>query len=147
MRTLYLLSVWLHVLAAATWVGGMVLFVVAVMPLARRLDDPHRSAFFTAFGDRLGALTWTSFAVLAVTGTFNLYARGVSLGDFMRPEWRATSFGTVLLVKLALVVLAVGICVVHLRVRSRLVAKHLGRLVLLLGLAIIGAAVMLVRNI
>ena len=31
MRGLYLVSVWLHILAAMTWVGGMVIFVAAVM--------------------------------------------------------------------------------------------------------------------
>jgi uncharacterized membrane protein len=32
MRGIYLVSVWLHILAAMTWMGGMVLFVAAVMP-------------------------------------------------------------------------------------------------------------------
>jgi uncharacterized membrane protein len=30
MRAAYLVSVWIHILAAMTWMGGMVLFVVAV---------------------------------------------------------------------------------------------------------------------
>jgi hypothetical protein len=34
MRALYLASVWLHVAAAMTWVGGMVTFAAAVMPYA-----------------------------------------------------------------------------------------------------------------
>ena len=32
MRGWYLVSVWLHLLAAMTWVGGMIALVVAVVP-------------------------------------------------------------------------------------------------------------------
>ena len=42
MRGVYLASVCLHVLAAMTWVGGMVIFVAAVMPYFRNQDDKAR---------------------------------------------------------------------------------------------------------
>ena len=54
MRWLYLASVCLHILAAMTWIGGMVIFVAAVMPWVRCLDEPSRKAFLDAFGRQIG---------------------------------------------------------------------------------------------
>ena len=145
MRGLYLASVCLHVLAAMTWVGGMVIFVAAVMPYFRNQDDKAREAFLQWFGARFRTLSWSCFAILAVTGFFNLWMRGVRIEDFLRAEWRGTAFGHLVLVKLALVVLAVAIAALHERPATRRQARWLGRSLLLFGLAIVAVAVMLVR--
>jgi putative copper export protein len=145
MRGLYLASVTLHILAAMTWVGGMATFVLAVMPYIRRQDPAVRSAFISWFGHRFGQVSWTCFAVLAVTGAFNLWMRGVRVDDVLRPEWRATMFGRLLVAKLALVAVALAVCVAHTRVRSPAPAKWMGRSLLLLGITIVAVAVMLVR--
>ena len=145
MRGVYLASVCLHVLAAMTWVGGMVIFVAAVMPYFRNQDDKAREAFLQWFGARFRTLSWTCFAVLAVTGFFNLWMRGVRIEDFLRAEWRGTAFGHLVLVKLALVVLAVATAALHERPATRRQARWLGRSLLLFGLAIVAVAVMLVR--
>lgn len=145
MRVIYLTSVWLHVLAAMTWVGGMVAFVAAVMPYFRRRPDAERAAFLDWFGPRFRLITWTCFAIFAITGTFNLWARGVRPGDFLRPEWRATPFGSMLLMKLAAVSIAVAISVVHERTASRASARWVGRSLLAAALVITIAAVALVR--
>lgn len=145
MRAAYLVSVWIHVLAAMTWIGGMVLFVVAVMPFFRGRPESERTAFLAWFGDRFRGLSWTCFTLLLVTGSFNLWMRGVRLEDFLRPEWRSTSFGHLVTAKLALVLVAVGISALHERVTSRTSARWMGRALLVLGLAIVAIAVMLVR--
>ena len=113
MRGLYLVSVWLHILAAMTWVGGMVIFVAAVIPLLRRQDPAVRAASIAWFGRRFRAVSWMCFGVLAVTGLLNLWLRGVRVDDVWRPEWHATTFGHLILAKLALVALAVTMSVVH----------------------------------
>ena len=145
MRGVYLASVCLHVLAAMTWVGGMVVFVAAVMPYFRHQDDKAREAFLQWFGARFRTLSWSCFAILAVTGVFNLWMRGVRIEDFLRAEWRGTAFGHLVLVKLALVVLAVATAALHERPATRRHARWLGRSLLLFGLAIVAVAVMLVR--
>ena len=145
MRGIYLASVCLHVLAAMTWVGGMVIFVAAVMPYFRNQDDKAREAFLQWFGARFRTLSWGCFAILAVTGLFNLWMRGVRIEDFLRAEWRGTAFGHLVLVKLALVVLAVATAALHERPATRRQARWLGRSLLLFGLAIVAVAVMLVR--
>jgi putative copper export protein len=145
MRGLYLASVCLHVLAAVTWVGGMVVFVAAVMPYFRNQNDKAREAFLQWFGARFRTVSWTCFVVLAVTGFLNLWMRGVRVEDFLRAEWRGTSFGHLVLVKLALVALAITTAALHERPATRVQARWLGRSLLLLGLAIVAVAVMLVR--
>jgi putative copper export protein len=146
MRAVYLASVCLHILAAATWIGGMVVFAAALMPYLRNQDEQVRRAFVHAFGHRFQAISWTCFAILAVTGVFNLWARGVRPGDLLRPEWRATPFGQLVLVKVALVTLAVTLTALHERTAARTSARWLGRGLLVVGLVIVAVAVMLVRT-
>lgn len=145
MRWIYLTAVWLHVLAAMTWVGGMVVFVAAVMPFFRRQDEAVRAAFLKEFGRRFRAVSWICFAILATTGAFNLWMRGVQVSDFLRPEWRSSSFGHLVLLKLGLVLLAVVMSGLHERAAARWQARWLGRLTLVVGLAIVAVAVVLVR--
>lgn len=145
MRELYLASVWLHVLAAMTWVGGMVVFVAAMMPYFRGRSATERAEFLAWFGARFRAVSWTCFAILITTGAFNLWARGVHLGDFARPAWHATPFGRLVTIKLTLVAIAIVISAVHERL-SGFHARWMGRSLLLLGLAIVVLAVMLVRD-
>ncbi len=145
MRGIYLASVWFHVIAAMTWTGGMVAFVVLVMPYFRSQPQQSREAFLKWFGPRFERVSWICLAILAVTGTFNLWARGVQPGDFLRSEWRATAFGQLLQWKLALVALVTALSAVHARTGSKTQARWLGRLLLVCGLAIVAIAVSLVR--
>jgi uncharacterized membrane protein len=147
MRGLYLAAVWLHIMAAMTWAGAMVAFVVLVMPYFRAQPEPSREAFLKWFGPRFERVSWICLAILALTGTFNLWARGVQPGDFLRPEWRATSFGRLLQWKLALVAIVTILSATHARAASGAQARWLGRALLVFGLAIIAIAVALVRAI
>ena len=146
MREVYLASVWLHVLAAMTWIGGMVVFVAAVMPYFRRQPEAVKTAFLEWFGRRFRIVSWTCFVILAVTGTFNLWARGVRFADFVRPEWHATAFGQIVMLKLTLVAAAVLLTILHERTAAAAWARWAGRGLLLAGVAIVAAAVVLVRT-
>lgn len=166
MFALYILSVWLHILAATAWVGAMFFLMMVVVPMLRRGDRARGAAFLSASGPRLRTMGWVAFGVLVVTGTFNLSYRGVTLADFFRPEWRSSSFGKVLLAKLALFVLVLGLSVFHdfylgprasdavahdpsspASLRLRRIASIMGRANALLALAIVAAAVMIVRGV
>lgn len=146
MRGVYLASVWLHILAAMTWVGGMVVFVAAVMPYFRLRADADKAAFLDWFGPRFRLVSWIAFSILIVTGSFNLWARGVGISDLLRAAWWTTPFGRVFAVKLTLVIAAIAISSTHERMAAR-GARWLGRALLFVGLAIVAAAVMLVRTI
>jgi uncharacterized membrane protein len=85
-RGVYLLSVWLHALAAMTWIGGMVVFVVGVMPYFRQQPSRVKAEFLEWFGPRFRAVSSTCFTTLAISGSFNLWARGSDLRTFFDPN-------------------------------------------------------------
>lgn len=166
MRALYLLSVWIHILAATVWIGGMLFLVLVVVPWLRKGKRPDAAVFLRETGTRFRNVGWICFALLAVTGTFNLWMRGVRLSDFGRTEWLLSPFGRTVLVKLGaflavLLVSAVHDFVVGPRATAAIAADPrssdaqierrrasvLGRMNVLLALVLVGAGVMLVRGV
>jgi uncharacterized membrane protein len=162
-RALYLVSVWIHVLAAMAWIGGMFFLVLVVVPWLRRGGRENAGAFLRETGERFRAVGWACFAVLTVTGTFNLWVRGVRLSSFADPDWRATDFGRSVVLKLLAFALVVAVSGYHdffvgpqaaaaierreptaepLRRRASL----LGRVNALLALGLVAIAVTLVRG-
>ena len=101
MHALYLLSVWLHILAATAWIGGIFFLVLVVVPWLRRGDRSTAGAFLRETGQRFRSVAWVCFGILIATGTFNLWMRGVALSDFARVEWLTSPFGRSVTWKLA----------------------------------------------
>ena len=166
MHALYLISVWLHILAATVWIGGMLFLVLVVVPWLRKATHSNPAAFLRESGERFRNVVWICFGVLVVTGSFNLWVRGVRLSDFGRTEWLASPFGKTVLVKLGAFLFVLLASTVHdfvvgprataaiaLDPRSaqartqRRRASLLGRINVLLALIIVAAAVMLVRGV
>jgi uncharacterized membrane protein len=157
--------VWLHVLAAATWLGTMVFLAAVLVPVLRATgDDALRARLLGATGTRLRALGWLSFGVLATTGLVNLTFRGFDLLDRSDVGWRLWQgpFGHALAWKLGLFAVVLLLSAVHdfrlgpratalapgspAALRLRRWATWIGRLNLLLGLAIVFLAVALARG-
>lgn len=166
MYGLYVTIVWLHILSAAVWVGGMVFFSVVVVPVLRHPDYRDRAGdLIQRTGRRYRVLGWSALGVLIATGTYLLAHRGVGWSDLTSPAFYRTSFGRTLGLKLSLVAATVVASLAHdlsmspratrvLReqpdgpkaARLRLVARSVGRLNLALALAIVALAVMIVRG-
>lgn len=165
MYGLYVLSVWLHILAAATWIGGMLFVVVVVVPWLRRGDRAQAAAFLRQTGSRFRALGWICFAILVGTGSFNLWIRGVHLGDLVDPAFFAKPFGRAVILKLLTFAAVLAVSAVHdfyLGPRAALVterdpksdeatrlrrwAGRLGRVNALLALVLVALAVIIVRG-
>jgi putative copper resistance protein D len=113
LHIVYLVSVWLHVMAAITWVGGMMFLVLVVVPWMRGGDRAAGAAMLRDTGRRFRTVGWACFAVLLATGCFNLAARGVRLADFTDPAWRGGALGRAVVYKLALFAVVLAISVVH----------------------------------
>lgn len=176
-RTLYLMSVWLHIVAAALWVGGMLFLVLVLLPAVRRGEGPERTAALVQkVGRRYRDVGWGALGVLAVTGTVNVALRGVGWADLWEGAFWSGAFGRVLAVKLVLVGITLALSLIHdlvvgprataawqgLRqgeggaegaggararaLRLRRLAAWMGRLNLLVALAIVALGVMLVRG-
>ena len=93
MHALYLLSVWVHILAATAWVGGMFFLVLVVVPWLRKGEGSNAAVFLRETGERFRSVGWACFGLLLVTGTFNLWVRGVRVSDSQRGSKEYLGFG------------------------------------------------------
>jgi copper resistance protein D len=97
-----LLVRWLHVLAAITWIGGMLFIALVLVPSARRLEDPTlRTRLIQETGRRFRTIGWLALGGLVGTGLLNLWMHPVLLSS-PRFHW-----------KLGLVVLALILSAFH----------------------------------
>jgi uncharacterized membrane protein len=100
---------WIHILAAISWVGGMIFVAFIVGPYVRRTFPPEvRIPLMAAVGKRFSYLSWCAIFTLVCTGIYNAVR-------FLR-SWDAlfdTTFGHILLVKMSLVAVMVGLSIAH----------------------------------
>jgi uncharacterized membrane protein len=166
MRFLYVGAVWLHILAAIVWIGGMTFLSLILVPALRSPElGASRAGLLHQTGVRFRRVGWISLSVLLGTGVLILALRGVGWADLASTACWGISFGRILAVKLLLVASVLVLSAVHdfwigprasRRLRAdataagadglRRSATVLGRVNLLLALAIVALAVMLVRG-
>ncbi len=166
MYTFYLFSVWLHILAVAVWIGGMVFLALVLVPVIRRPE--HRSAAAVLIhqtGVRFRGVGWACIGLVLLSGLFNLGFRGITWTDLWSGQLWQGSFGHVFGVKLFLVGIILILSVWHDFVvgpratalwranptsskaqRLRRQAGWFGRLLLLLALVVVALGVMLGRG-
>lgn len=165
-ETLHLFSTWLHILAATVWIGGMAALGLLLVPLLRRerFRDVARPLLY-ASALRFRWIGWGALGVLVVTGLVNVRARGIPWAAWIAPQFWGTAWGLALGWKLLLVVTTLAVSAVHdfhfgpkaIRLmqeapehpkteRMRWWSSWLGRLTLVLSLAILWFAVLLPRG-
>jgi len=165
-RFAYLVSVWLHIVAAIVWLGAMTFLALVLVPTLRARGDRHLSAeLMRGAGPRLRALGWTALGVLAATGILNLGLRGFELASLTDGGLWHGPFGRAFALKMIVVLAVVVLSLVHdfwvgpragraaardpwseESARLRTAASWLGRANLILALVIVMLAVMLVRG-
>jgi putative copper export protein len=164
-RLLYFLSDWLHIIAAAIWVGGMIFLSAVVVPLLRHPEiQPHRSRLISLLGLRFRVIGWVALTTLLVTGLYNIFARGFTLQDALSGSLWEGEFGRTLVEKLFTFVIIILLSAAHdfwvgpkvsllaqkgnsaELERWRKAASWLGRINLLLALLMVAFGVMLVRG-
>lgn len=159
--SLYVVSTWLHVLAASFWLGSIAFLGLVLVPTLRQGVDPAlRTDLLARSGRRLRTLSWLAFGVLIATGMIQLAHRDYRWEDVWGPLWQGP-FGHALAAKLVLFAVTLGMSAWHDFVvgprsvralpgsvaaeRLRRRASWLGRAVFLLGLGIVLCAVAMVR--
>jgi putative copper resistance protein D len=165
-RALYLVLVWLHILAAAAWAGGMLFLASVLIPALRSPALRDRApAAIGAVGEQFRRVGWATLVTLLATGTLLAATRAGSLGTLTDAGWWSSPFGRVLALKLVVVGLVLALAVVHdfhvgpragelmssepgseRALAWRAAARWMGRLNLLLTLVILAFAVLLVRG-
>ena len=154
------LNVWLHILAAVIWVGGMLFLSLIAVPVLRRVDSPLlRRDLFRAMAQRFRGLVWLCIAILIPTGIGNVFFYGDTLPG--------SAYMKVLHIKLGLVTALIALGLLHdfvigpraARAMSRdglpptgtdllmvSLAPWIGRFNLLLGIVILMLAAALTRS-
>jgi copper resistance protein D len=168
----YQLSVFLHILSAVIWIGGMFFLALVLVPTSRGLPPAERARLFGEVGRRFRAVGWGCIVVLLLTGVVNMAYRGVTWQNLFTVELWSSPFGTTLALKLGVVVVMLGLSVYHdfvigprsVRIlstepsvltpdlfteaqRLRRRASLVGRLEAILALLVLALAVMLVRGV
>ena len=163
MSWLYLVSCWLHVMAAVVWLGAAIFLVVAVVPALRNPQLAGVSGLLVRSVTK--PLRWVGAGALGtflVTGFYNLHVRfGAALGD---PDFWSSRLGKAIGLKLAIFGVVVLVAVVHdlwlgpraaragledpdseATQKLRRGARFCGRLNLVLGLIMVGLGILIVR--
>lgn len=97
------LSIWIHLIAAITWIGGTLFLYLVLRPALKRLLSPSQG--FDILNDvsgRFRTIRWVSLVTLLVTGLANLLYEGGSAR--LESDW-----GMVLMVKLLFVAIVMGL--------------------------------------
>lgn len=95
----------IHLLAAAIWLGSMVFFAAVIIPVVRRTLDPEkRKELIKGIGFRYRILGYLTVAILLVTGPLLAIEHGF--------QWHSM-FGTILIYKLALIVVMLILLLLH----------------------------------
>jgi uncharacterized membrane protein len=131
---------WLHIISAATYVGGMIFIATALVPFARRLDVQERSQLIAGIGKKFRVVSWIAIGVLIVSGFAMLGTLGMTS--------QITSNSS-LLWKLILFVTMIILTILHdivagsqskgnsTNVNMRAFSSWTGRITLILGLIVI----------
>ena len=153
--------IWIHLIAATFWVGGMLFLSLVAVPLLKKAPDPASAQReFINMARRFRALVWVALSILLVTGSLLLLNHvdfSTSLGEWPTP----------VLIKLSLVAALIFVSLAHdryigpkVRTLKRKPTNELtlvdtillrlspiiSRLTMILGLAILFAAVLVTRS-
>ncbi|WP_447968633.1 DUF4149 domain-containing protein [Nitrospira sp. M1] len=158
---MYIFLSWIHLSAAIFWVGGMLFLSLVAVPLLKRETDPAQAQrWFLNVARRFRSIVWWAIVLLLLTGVLLLPQRL----SFSLPlsEWPI-----IIIAKLSLVLLLIITSITHDRIigpKARSIkqkasvdwsagdrilvhfAPWIGRMTMILGLAVVLAGVMLVRS-
>ncbi len=93
-----LLADWLHLLAAALWVGGMLYIATSYLPVQRKLPIPERARSLVTVLPYYSPWAIAGVVILAVTGPFSATVHLTSWEQLL-----STAYGRALVVKVLLV--------------------------------------------
>ena len=106
------LVTWVHLICASIWVGGSIFIGVVLVPVLKSYTKSVEElvALMVKVGRRFNKVTVPAFAILIATGIYNSRAFISDPGALLD-----TTYGTILLIKIILVVATVITYVIHVR--------------------------------
>jgi len=145
-------SLFLHVIAAIFWIGGMLFLTLVVAPFLKTLELEKKREIYQVVGTKYRFWGWIALGIMLVTGPVNLYYFGVTPDMLFDPSFYTTPYGRRVVEKIGLVIIVLISSVLHdfwfgpgarsSQTYSK-IAMILGRANLLIALAIVVLAVMI----
>ncbi len=108
MATYYLISVFVHVICAAFWIGGMLFISLVLVPGIKQ--QPTRVLLLHKTGIKFRFYGWLSVIILIVTGVLNIHFMGL---PFTIAFFTSTGYGKLLSIKLVLFVVMLLVGGIH----------------------------------
>ena len=104
---------WIHLIAAAIWVGGSLFIGIVFSPLLKTMTNSveERMQIMIRVGRRFNKVAVPSLIILMITGLYSSHML-LSKPDLLV----ATSYGTFLIIKIILVIVLIIIYAIHVRV-------------------------------
>lgn len=156
MSIAYYISVWIHVICAAFWIGGMLFLPLVLLPGIR--NNPQRKELLMATGLKFRFYGYVVLSLALITGLLNIVTRGLPLSWSFFTESR---YGKLVSVKIILFILMIVISLVHdilagkkameksgetETARFKKVARWTGRILLLIALSMAFIGIVISRG-
>ena len=110
MEIFSLITLWLHVIAAVTWVGGNLILAMVIVPHFRQnLPPVQRIQLLTQIGKRFEPIVWGCIGILFFTGIVNIFFAV----DFTSSTAISDAFMRTLLIKIGLFFVLVILTALH----------------------------------
>lgn len=114
MPVYYHISLFIHIISAMFWMGGMLFFVAIIIPVSRRkVYAGFRGDLVNRIGRRFSRYSWVVFGLLIITGITNLLTKGFSAGDLVSAAFWQSGYGSTLHSKLHFFLLMLVLSAVH----------------------------------
>ncbi|VAV84145.1 hypothetical protein MNBD_DELTA01-774 [hydrothermal vent metagenome] len=143
---MFKLSLYLHIISAMFWIGGMLFITLVIAPYLSTIEDRRqRSAIYQVVGKKFRSIAWIAIIIMLVTGPINLYYIGVTPSVLFDIDFARSSFGMAIWLKILVIILLLISSLAHdfwLGPKARnspnfsKIAKIMGRSNLLLALII-----------
>jgi copper resistance protein D len=152
----YYISVWLHIVGAAFWIGGMLFLPLVLLPGIK--NNPDRSRLLMATGLTFRFYGYIVLVMMFVTGWLNMYFKGVQF------SWRffnETGYGKLVIIKVILFISLFLVSLTHdllvgkkaieqmqkeQGIKLKIIARWTGRILLLISLIMAYIGVVLSRG-
>ena len=130
---MYEIIVWIHILMAAIWVGGLIYTAAIAVPFAVSRGAEDRQRILRGLGRRFRRIGWAAIIVLIVTGLGNLLLRPSPVrlyqlvnGEAFDPQRVYEPIATWLPWKLILIAVMIALMLYHDITSTRAVRQHEG---------------------
>jgi len=166
MNIIYKAAIFIHIISAIFWIGGMLFTAAVLAPASRhKMLKPSKNALFSIAGKKFSRISWVLFVILILTGILLLWSRGFGWHILTEKEFWDSAFGQTLYIKLHFFALILIISGLHdfwlgpkassymqpssTKIKTspyRKAARWVGRINLILGLCVLYYAITLVRG-